>query len=176
MIEDGSIHIDTEGEVSARPTDSSFSPWADHAFGKPSRITARVSLGRGQLLNIEREVRMSGRIHDKGFAILISYIQGKFGQSRPLSLQASIGFEQSYGEIDGDSASSTELYTLLPQLSGKPLAQGIAVTGSINQHGEVQAIVGANQKIEGFFDVCKANGITGEQGVMPLVTTCKTWP
>ena len=99
---------------------------------------------------------MSGRIHDKGFVILTGYIQGKYGQTRPLSLQASIGFEQSYGEIDGDSASSTELYALLSQLSGKPLAQGIAVTGPVNQNGEVQAIGGANQKIEGFFDVCKA--------------------
>jgi predicted ATP-dependent protease len=109
---------------------------------------------------------MSGRIHDKGFVILTGYIQGKYGQTRPLSLQASIGFEQSYGEIDGDSASSTELYALLSQLSGKPLAQGIAVTGPVNQNGEVQAIGGANQKIEGFFDVCKAKGITGKQGVM----------
>jgi predicted ATP-dependent protease len=125
-----------------------------------------VSLGRGQILNIEREARMSGRIYDKGFAILTGYIQGKFGQTRPLSLQASIGFEQSYGEIDGDSASPSELYSLLSQLSDKPLAQGIAVTRSINQNGEVQAIGGAKQKIKGFFDVCKAKGITGEQGVM----------
>jgi lon-related putative ATP-dependent protease len=166
MIEDGSIHIDTEGEVVGQLNGLAVLALGDHAFGKPSRITARVSLGRGQLLNIEREARMSGRIHDKGFVILTGYIQGKYGQTRPLSLQASIGFEQSYGEIDGDSASSTELYALLSQLSGKPLTQGIAVTGSVNQNGEVQAIGGANQKIEGFFDVCKAKGITGKQGVM----------
>ncbi|MDP6779290.1 MAG: AAA family ATPase, partial [Candidatus Latescibacteria bacterium] len=166
MIEDGSIHIDTDGEVVGQINGLAVLSLGDHAFGKPGRITARVSLGRGQLLNIEREARMSGRIHDKGFVILTGYIQGKYGQKRPLSLQASIGFEQSYGEIDGDSASSTELYALLSQLSGKPLAQGIAVTGSVNQNGEVQAIGGANYKIEGFFDVCKAKGITGKQGVM----------
>ena len=166
MIEDGSIHISTDGEVVGQINGLAVLSLGDHAFGKPGRITARVSLGRGQLINIEREARMSGRIHDKGFVILTGYIQGKYGQNRPLSLQASIGFEQSYGEIDGDSASSTELYALLSQLSGKPLAQGIAVTGSVNQNGEVQAIGGANYKIEGFFDVCKAKGITGKQGVM----------
>lgn len=166
MIEDGSIHIATDGEVVGQINGLAVLSLGDHAFGKPGRITARVSMGRGQLLNIEREARMSGRIHDKGFVILTGYIQGKYGQNRPLSLQASIGFEQSYGEIDGDSASSTELYALLSQLSGKPLAQGIAVTGSVNQNGEVQAIGGANYKIEGFFDVCKAKGITGKQGVM----------
>jgi predicted ATP-dependent protease len=117
-------------------------------------------------MNIEREARMSGRMHDKGFIILTGYLQGKYGQDKPLSLHASIGFEQSYSEIDGDSASSTELYALLSQLSELPLAQGIAVTGSVNQNGEVQAIGGATQKIEGFFDVCKAKGLTGKQGVM----------
>lgn len=128
----------------------------DHVSAKSSRITARVSLGRGQLLNIEnieREARMSGRIHDKGFAILTSYIQGKYGQTRPLSLQASIGFEQSYDEIDGDSASSTKLYAILYQLSDKSLAQGIAVTGSINQNGEVQA-TGARTRRSRAFSTC----------------------
>ena len=137
MIEDGSIHIDTEGEVVGQINGLAVLSLGDHAFGKPSRITARVSLGRGQLLNIEREARMSGRIHDKCFVILTGYIHGKYGQTRHLSLQTSIGFEQSYGEIDGDSASSTELYALLSQLSGKPLVQDIAVTGSVNQNGEV---------------------------------------
>ena len=109
---------------------------------------------------------MSGKIHDKGFIILTGYLQGKFGHDKPLSLQASIGFEQSYSEVDGDSASSTELYALLSRLSGLPLAQGIAVTGSVNQNGEVQAIGGATQKIEGFFDVCRVKGLTDKQGVM----------
>ena len=166
MIEDGTIHIATQGEVVGQVNGLAVLSLGDYTFGKPSRITARVSLGRGQLMNIEREARMSGKIHDKGFIILTGYLQGKYAQDKPLSLQASIGFEQSYGEIDGDSASSTELYALLSQLSGLPLAQGIAVTGSVNQNGEVQAIGGATHKIEGFFDVCKAKGLPGKQGVM----------
>ena len=166
MIADGTIHIDTEGEVVGQVNGLAILSLGDYMFGKPDRIAASVSLGRGQLMNIEREARLSGRIHDKGFIILTGYLQGKYGQDKPLSLQASIGFEQSYSEIDGDSASSTELYALLSQLSRLPLAQGIAVTGSVNQNGEVQAIGGANQKIEGFFDVCMAKGLTGKQGVM----------
>ena len=109
---------------------------------------------------------MSGRIHDKGFMILTGYLQGKYGGDKPLSLSASISFEQTYSEVDGDSASSTELYTLLSALSGLPIEQGIAVTGSVNQAGEVQAIGGATRKIEGFYDVCKAKGLNGSQGVM----------
>jgi predicted ATP-dependent protease len=138
----------------------------DHAFGRPSRITATVSLGRGQLVNIERETQLSGKIHNKGFMILNGYLQGKYGRDKPLSMSASIGFEQTYSEVDGDSASSTELYTLLSALSGLPIKQGIAVTGSVDQAGDVQAIGGATYKIEGFYQVCKAKGLTGEQGVM----------
>ena len=152
LIEDGTIHIATEGERVGQVNGLAVLALGEHSFGKPGRITARVSLGRGQLMNIEREARMSGRLHDKGFIILTGYLQGKYGQDKPLSLQASIGFEQSYSEVDGDSASSTELYALLSRLSGLPLAQGIAVTGSVNQNGDVQAIGGATQKIEGFFD------------------------
>jgi predicted ATP-dependent protease len=118
------------------------------------------------MVNIERETRMSGRIHDKGFMILTGYMQGKYGQDKPLSLSASIGFEQTYSEVDGDSASSTELYALLSELSGLSIRQGVAVTGSVNQTGEVQAIGGATHKIEGFYDICEARGLSGDQGVM----------
>ena len=125
-----------------------------------------MSLGRGQVVNVERETKLSGRIHDKGFMILNGYVQGKYGYNKPLSLGASIGFEQNYSEVDGDSASSTELYALLSAISGLPIEQGIAVTGSVDQSGDVQAIGGGTQKIEGFFEVCKARGLTGKQGVM----------
>jgi len=154
----------SKGEVVGQINGLAVLALGDHASGKPSRITARVSLGRGQLLNIEREARMSGRIHDKGFVILSSYIQGKYGQTRPLSLQASIGFEQSYDEIDGDSASSTELYALLSQLSGKPLVQGIAVTGSINQNGEVQATGARTRRSRAFRRVQSQGGSRASKG------------
>ena len=166
LMEEGTIRITTEGSAVGQVNGLAVLAVGDHVFGKPSRITARVSLGRGQVVNVERETHMSGKIHDKGFMILTGYLQGKYGHDKPLSLTASIGFEQTYSEVDGDSASSTELYALLSALSGLPLAQGIAVTGSVNQSGEVQAIGGATQKIEGFFDLCKARGLTGDQGVM----------
>ena len=166
LIEEGTINIDTEGEAVGQVNGLSVLSLGDYSFGKPSRITARVSVGRGQIVNVERETRMSGRIHDKGFMILTGYLHGKYGHDKPLSLSASIGFEQTYSEVDGDSASSTELYALLSELSGLPIAQGIAVTGSVNQAGTVQAIGGATHKIEGFFDLCKARGLDGEQGVM----------
>lgn len=161
-----SIHITTEGTAVGQINGLAVYSMGDYSFGKPSRITARVSLGRGEVLNIERETRMSGKIHTKGFLILNGYLQGKYGQDRHLSLSASIGFEQTYTEVDGDSASSTELYTLLSELAGIGIKQGIAVTGAVNQVGDVQAIGGAIYKIEGFYDVCKAKGLTGEQGVM----------
>ena len=123
-------------------------------------------MGRGQLLNVERETRMSGKIHDKGFLILTGYLQGKYGQDKPLSLSASIGFEQTYSQVDGDSASSTELYALLSELSKLPITQGIWVTGSVNQTGDVQAIGGATEKVAGFFDLCKVTGLTNQQGVI----------
>ena len=166
FITNNSIHIATEGTAVGQINGLAVYSMGDHSFGKPSRITARVSLGRGQVLNIERETQMSGKIHTKGFLILNGYLQGKYGQNRPLSMSASIGFEQTYSEVDGDSASSTELYTLLSELSGVGIKQGIAVTGSVNQMGDVQAIGGGTFKIEGFYDVCKAKGLTGEQGVM----------
>ena len=166
MIERDTIHIATEGEAVGQVNGLAVYTVGDHSFGRPNRITARVSVGGGRVLNIDRETRMSGRIHNKGFMILNGYLQGKYGQDRPLAMSASLTFEQSYTEIDGDSASSTELYALLSELSGVPISQGIAVTGSVNQVGEVQAIGGATHKIEGFFEVCRARGLTGRQGVM----------
>jgi predicted ATP-dependent protease len=123
-------------------------------------------MGRGQVVNIEREIRKSGPSHSKGFLILNGYLNGKFAHRQPLSFSASLTFEQVYDEVDGDSASSTELYALLSAITDVPLKQGLAVTGSVNQLGEVQAIGGANEKIEGFYAVCKARGLTGEQGVI----------
>ncbi len=166
VIEDGTINIATKGSVVGQVNGLAVLSDGSHTFGKPSKITARVGLGKGQMVNIERETKLSGPIHDKGFLILQGYLQGKYGQDKPLSVSASIGFEQTYSEIDGDSASSTELYALLSEVSGLPINQGIAVTGSVNQAGDVQAIGGAIHKIEGFFNVCKANGLTGTQGVM----------
>ena len=166
LIEDGTIHISTEGEAIGQVNGLAVMAQGDTVFGKPSRITARVSLGRGQLVNLERETKLSGRIHDKGFMVLVGYLRGKYGYDKPLSLNASIGFEQSYSEVDGDSASSTELYALLSAISGIPIAQGIAVTGSVDQNGNIQAIGGATQKIEGFFEVCKTKGLSGSQGVI----------
>ncbi len=165
-IENDTIRIDTQGKVVGQINGLAVYYLGEHNFGRPSRVSARVSVGNGRVINIDRETRMSGRIHNKGFLILNGYLQGKYGRSRRLSMSASITFEQSYSQIEGDSASSTELYALLSALSGLPIRQGIAVTGSVNQVGEVQAIGGATPKIEGFFKICKARGLTGTQGVM----------
>ncbi len=165
-IDDGTIMIDVTGEAVGQVNGLSVYWLGDYQFGRPSRITARTSLGRGQVTNIEREAQLSGKLHNKGFMILDGYLQGKYAQEKPLALSASLVFEQTYSEIDGDSASSAELYALLSALSNTPIKQGIAVTGSVNQLGEVQAIGGANTKIEGFYAVCKAKGLTGEQGVL----------
>ena len=166
FIANGTIKVDTAGDVVGQVNGLSVYDIGDYAFGRPSRITARVSMGRGQVLNIEREVQKSGSSHSKGFMILQGYLNGKFAHRRPLSFAASITFEQVYDEVDGDSASSTELYALLSAITDVPLRQGVAVTGSVNQLGEVQAIGGVNEKIEGFYAVCKAKGLTGDQGVM----------
>ena len=165
-IEKDSVHISTQGSVVGQVNGLAVYFRGDHNFGRPSRITASVSVGRGQVVNVERETRMSGRIHNKGFMIIRGYLNGKYGGRRPLSMSASITFEQTYSNVDGDSASSTELYALLSALAEVPIKQGIAVTGSVNQTGEVQAIGGATHKIEGFFKVCKAKGLTGDQGVI----------
>jgi ATP-dependent Lon protease len=138
----------------------------DHRFGKPSRITVETGVGRSGLINIEREADMSGASHSKGVLILEGYLRRMYAQDKPITMSASICFEQSYSGVDGDSASSTEIYALLSSLSGIPLRQDIAVTGSVNQKGQVQPIGGVNEKIEGFFDVCRHKGFTGRQGVM----------
>jgi predicted ATP-dependent protease len=134
--------------------------------GRPTLITARVRMGRGQVVDIDREVELCGPLHSKGVLILSAVLGARYCPDVPLSLSASLVFEQSYGGVDGDSASSTELYALLSALADVPLKQSLAVTGSVNQHGQVQAIGGANEKIEGFFDICKMDGLTGEQGVL----------
>jgi predicted ATP-dependent protease len=136
------------------------------AFGQPSRITASVGVGRRGVVNVEREAELSGPIHTKGVLVLSGYLAQQFAQDKPLSLNAHLVFEQSYGGVEGDSASSPELYALLSALANVPLRQDIAVTGSVNQKGEIQAIGGVNEKIEGFFAICQAKGLTGQQGVM----------
>jgi predicted ATP-dependent protease len=137
-----------------------------YSFGRPSRVTATVAAGQVGVVNIERESRMSGSTHDKGMMILSGFMRSRFGQTQPIAMSAAICFEQSYSGIDGDSASSTELYALLSALAEVPIRQELAVTGSVDQYGNVQAIGGANEKIEGYFRVCKAIGLTGTQGVM----------
>ena len=162
----GTLLIDSEGEVVGRINGLTVLDLGDFAFGRPVRITARARLGSGEVVDIEREVELGGALHSKGVLILSGYLSGHFLPEQPLSLSASLVFEQSYGGVEGDSASSAELYALLSALAGVPLRQSLAVTGSVNQHGEVQAIGGVNEKIEGFFDLCRARGLTGEQGVL----------
>jgi lon-related putative ATP-dependent protease len=166
MIEEGTILIDTQGAVVGQVNGLSVYDMGQFMFGKPARITARTGMGRGGVINIEREADMSGPTHNKGVLILGGYLRGKYAAKRPMSLTASLAFEQSYGGVDGDSASSTEVYAVLSSLSGLPLRQDLAVTGSLDQRGEIQPIGGVNEKIEGFFDVCKAKGLTGTQGVV----------
>ncbi|MBP1767727.1 MAG: lon [Candidatus Aminicenantes bacterium] len=166
MIEEGTVLIDTEGREVGQVNGLSVYDMGQFAFGKPTRITAKTAVGRAGVINIEREADLSGPTHNKGVLILGGYLRGKYAQRKPFSLSASIAFEQSYGGIDGDSASSTEVYAILSSLSRLPLRQDIAVTGSINQKGEIQPIGGVNEKIEGFFDVCRAKGLTGAQGVI----------
>jgi lon-related putative ATP-dependent protease len=158
--------ISTEGAKVGQINGLSVYALGSFMFGAPTRITAQVSLGKGQVIDIEREVDMGGPIHSKGVLILAGFLRGRFAQQVPLSLSASLVFEQSYGSVDGDSASSTELYALMSAIANVPLRQDLAVTGAINQHGDVQAIGGVNQKIEGFFDICKQRGLTGSQGVL----------
>jgi predicted ATP-dependent protease len=166
MITKGTIMIDISGAVVGQVNGLSVYSLGDVSFGKPSRITCQTYLGRSGVINIERESKLSGSTHDKGVLILSGYLGWKFAQSYPLSLSASLCFEQSYAGVNGDSASSAELYAILSSLSEVPIKQGIAVTGSVNQRGEIQPIGGINQKVEGFFDVCKAIGFSGEQGIL----------
>ena len=162
----GTVHIDTEGAVVGQINGLAVLQLGRFSFGRPTRITARVRFGRGEVVDIEREVQLGGPTYGKGVLILSSFLASRFAADQSLSLAASLVFEQSYGEIDGDSASSAELYALLSALSELPLRQTVAVTGSVDQFGRVQAIGGANEKIEGFFDLCRARGLNGEQGVM----------
>ncbi len=166
MIAEGTLLVAVEGSVVGQVNGLAIYQMGDFSFGKPSRITCKTFLGRGGIINIERESKLSGRTHDKGVLILSGYLGSQYAQDRPFSLSISLCFEQSYEGVDGDSASSTELYAILSSLSEKPIKQNIAVTGSVNQNGEVQAIGGINRKIEGFFDVCRLRGLTGDQGVL----------
>ena len=166
FIERGVYLIDTEGSQVGQINGLSVMELGDIAFGRPSRVTASVAVGRDGIIDIERQAQLGGPTHTKGVLILGGYLANKYAQDKPLSLTAKLVFEQSYGGVDGDSASSTELYAILSALSGLPLKQSIAVTGSVNQRGEVQAIGGVNEKLEGFFEVCKAKGLTGQQGAM----------
>ena len=166
MIEKDVIKIDVQGEKVGQVNGLSVIQMGDIAFGQPNRITVRIGMGREGIIDIERQSKLGGPIHTKGVMILSGYLLGKYAQEKPLSLSANLVFEQSYAGVEGDSASSTELYAILSALSGKPIQQGIAVTGSVNQYGEVQAIGGVNEKIEGYFEVCKSRGLTGQQGVM----------
>ncbi|MBR2033071.1 MAG: AAA family ATPase, partial [Alphaproteobacteria bacterium] len=173
QIDKGTILIDVEGAKVGQINGLVVYNFSRTCFGKPSRITTQVRIGKGDFVNIEREVEMSGPIHSKGVLILESLIANRFAKYSPLSLSASIVFEQSYGGVDGDSASSTEYYCLVSAISGLPIKQSIAVTGSINQFGEIQPIGGVNEKIEGFFDVCTHHGLTGEHGVIIPRTNVK---
>jgi ATP-dependent Lon protease len=166
MLLEGSVLIDTKGKKVGQINGLSIYDLREHAFGKPTRITAKIALGRKGIINIERDAELSGSIHNKGVAIISGFLRHRFAQDKPLCIDASITFEQSYGGIDGDSASSTEIYAILSALSGIPLTQEIAVTGSVNQNGEIQPIGGVDLKIEGFFTLCKARGLTGRQGVI----------
>lgn len=166
MFENKTLLIDTDGEKIGQINGLAVYNADFYSFGRPTRITATVSLGSGTIINVEREAGMSGRHYNKGVLIISGYFRETFGQDQPLSFNANLVFEQSYGMVDGDSASCTEIFALLSTLSGLPIKQSIAVTGSLNQKGDVQPIGGVNEKVEGFFDICKLNGLTGNQGVI----------
>jgi len=166
FIQNGTIRVDIDGAIVGQVNGISVLELADYAFGRPSRITARSYVGKEGVINIDREVKLSGPIHDKGMLILTGFLGGRYAQGHPLSLSATIVFEQAYEEVEGDSASSGELYALLSSLTGLPINQGIAVTGSVDQSGNIQAVGGVTHKIEGFYDVCRVKGLTGQQGVI----------
>jgi predicted ATP-dependent protease len=165
-IREGTIYIDVTGAKPGQVNGLAVYETGEYAFGIPTRITAKTGVGSAGIINIEREAQLSGPTHDKGVYILSGYLRHKFARRQPLIFSASICFEQSYGGVDGDSASSTEVYALLSDLSGLPIRQDLAVTGSVNQQGEVQPIGGVNWKVEGFFEACRARGLTGQQGVI----------
>jgi lon-related putative ATP-dependent protease len=165
-IQKGIIFIATDGEVAGQINGLSVLSLGDFSFGAPSRITVAVGLGKEGLIDVQREVAMSGPIHGKGVMIIAGFLASKFARDKPLTLSARIVFEQNYEGVEGDSASSTELYALLSALSGVPIKQHFAVTGSVNQRGDVQPIGGVNEKIEGYFEICKARGLDGQHGVV----------
>lgn len=173
MFEDGTLLIDIVGEKVGQINGLAVMGTGEYSFGKPSKITASTYKGRSGVINIEREIKKSGSIHDKGVLILSGYLGARYGKEKPLSITTSITFEQNYNGIDGDSASSTELYAIISSISDIPIKQYIAVTGSVSQKGEIQPIGGVNEKIEGFFDVCKMKGLTGNQGVMIPIQNVK---
>jgi len=165
-ILEGTLLVDTRGERVGQANGLAVTELGGRMFGAPHRITARVRLGGGKVLDIERESELGGPIHSKGVLILSGFLAARYAARRPLALSASLVFEQTYGGVEGDSASLAELCTLLSAIAEAPLRQSLALTGSVNQHGDVQAIGGVNEKIEGFFDVCRARGLNGEQGVI----------
>jgi predicted ATP-dependent protease len=166
LIAEETLMVSVSGAVVGQANGLSVHDLGDFAFGRPSRITARVFLGQAGIVNIEREAKLSGKTHSKGVMILSGYLGGRYGRDVPLSLSATLCFEQSYAEVEGDSASAVELAALLSSLADMPIRQGLAMTGSVNQRGELQAVGGVNEKIEGFYSACKALGLTGEQGVI----------
>lgn len=166
LLQDGTIMVDTTGEVVGQINGLSIMTLGDYMIGRPSRLTCRTFTGRSGVMQIDREVKLTGRLHDKGLLTLTGFLGDRFGRQEQVQLSATLSFEQLYSDLDGDSASSTELYSLLSSLADAPLKQGIAVTGSVNQNGEVQPIGGVSRKIEGFFKVCQLQGLTGEQGVV----------
>ncbi len=166
QIEQGILMIDTQGSAIGQANALSVIQMGDHRFGRPSRITATARVGTGRMVDIERETKLGGAIHSKGVLILSAFIGNRYARNAPLSLNASLVFEQSYGQVDGDSASALELCVLLSAIAGVPLSQQYAATGSVNQHGMIQAIGGVNEKIEGYFELCSSRGLTGDQGVI----------
>jgi predicted ATP-dependent protease len=166
LISEGIIRVETSGAAVGQVNGLAVYDLGHHRFGKPSRITAQVGLGRDGVINVERQAGLSGPTHNKGVSILTGFLRGTFARRSPLTMSCSITFEQSYGGIDGDSASSTEIYAIVSAISGIPIRQDVAVTGSVDQYGYVQAIGGVNEKIEGFHRVCNEGGLTGNQGVM----------
>jgi predicted ATP-dependent protease len=165
-LTEGTLLLATEGDAIGQVNGVSVSVSGDYAFGRPCRITARTYCGTPGVVDIEREAKLGGRVHSKGVMILSGFLAGRFARERPLAVSASIAFEQQYEEVEGDSASAAELYALLSSLASVPLAQSIAVTGSVNQQGEIQPVGAINEKIEGFFDACRQRGLTGRQGVL----------
>jgi predicted ATP-dependent protease len=163
---DGTLHVDVAGSVTGQVNGLAVSVAGDRAFGHPVRVTATVAPGDGELVDIDQEARLSGPVHAKGVLILSGYLAGRYCRERPMRLRASIVFEQSYGPVEGDSASTAELLALLSAIAGLPVDQGVAVTGAVDQHGTVHAVGGVNEKVEGFFRLCERIGLTGDQGVV----------